>query len=85
MTEHKAESAEPYLGIGIDQRRCAACWACPTLPCAVHRDKPACTGASDCPADLHEHGCFADVYGMFCNDPDDHDDVSSPPGKVGDQ
>ena len=34
------EGAESlYLGIGIDQARCAACAAYPDLPCADHRPK----------------------------------------------
>jgi len=79
---HIAENDAPrfYLGVGIDQRRCAACAACPTLPCAAHRNHPACTGASDCPSGLHEHGCYADRDGSACNDPDDHDSRVSSPG-----
>lgn len=34
-----------YLGLGIDQDRCAACAAYPELPCAVHREIPAPTYA----------------------------------------
>lgn len=32
---------------------------------------PGCTGAAECPAPAHEHGCFADTEG-HCSDPSDH-------------
>lgn len=32
---------------------------------------PPCTGAADCPAIRHTHGCFAD-YGN-CDDPGEHE------------
>lgn len=73
MTEQQADNDRRfYVGLGIDQRRCAACAACPTQPCADHRDAEGCTGAGDCPARLHEHGCYADRDGTACNDPEDH-------------
>lgn len=81
MADVQDETDRFYLGVGIDQRRCAACAACPTLPCAEHRDRPACTGASDCPARLHEHGCHADGDGSACNDPDDHGPITPPGNK----
>jgi hypothetical protein len=84
MTNQAAHSAEQerfYIGIGVAQRRCAACAVCPTLPCAAHRHLPPCTGAGDCPSGLHEHGCYADRDGSACNDPDDHREVASPPGQ----
>lgn len=31
-----------------------------------------CTGAGDCAAARHDHGCFADVDGSRYDDPDDH-------------
>lgn len=31
-----------------------------------------CSGAGNCQAYYHEHGCFADIDGTRCNDPDDH-------------
>lgn len=36
-----------------------------------YRDGVACTGASDCSAVLHTHGCYADISGP-CDDPADH-------------
>lgn len=56
-----ADGERFYLGLGIDQRRCAACAAYPAVPCAVHRDCVACTGAPECASRLHEHGCPADA------------------------
>lgn len=32
-----------------------------------------CSGASDCPAPVHEHGCYADLDGTACTDPEEHD------------
>lgn len=71
-----------YLGQGIDQRRCAACAAAPTLPCAEHRGHQPCTGASDCSARLHEHGCYADHDGTAYTDPDEHDAPTEDPAPV---
>lgn len=31
-----------------------------------------CSGASDCSAGKHIHGCFADRDGANCDDPEDH-------------
>lgn len=39
------------------------------------RDRDAvdeCTGAGNCPARVHVHGCFADRDGTRCDDPEDH-------------
>lgn len=33
-----------------------------------------CTGAANCAARVHVHGCFADVNGARCDDPEDHVD-----------
>lgn len=32
---------------------------------------PGCTGAGDCDAPAHEHGCFSDLLG-HCNNPEEH-------------
>ena len=61
---------------------------CDVLPCTVrgypeHKrcgpvpssDTPSderCTGARDCPAPLHVHGCWADHSGAACDDRSDH-------------
>lgn len=83
-TQRPADYDAPrfYMGLGIDQRRCAACAVAPTLPCAAHRDHEPCTGAGDCPSRLHEHGCYADLDGSACNDPDDHGHTPIPPAKT---
>lgn len=39
---------------------------------------PGCTGAYDCPAPAHQHGCFADLMG-YCNEPDDHAGTAKSP------
>lgn len=31
-----------------------------------------CTGARNCASRLHVHGCFADLDGTRCDDPEDH-------------
>lgn len=31
-----------------------------------------CSGAGNCPAPVHEHGCFADLDGSACTDPTEH-------------
>lgn len=32
-----------------------------------------CSGASDCAAPIHEHGCYSDRDGTACTDPEDHE------------
>lgn len=57
---------ECRLGLGVHR---------PSDPlCRHYRAQPAtdCTGAADCRAAVHEHGCFADIDGMACTDPSDH-------------
>lgn len=34
-----------------------------------------CDGSSTCPGPHHWHGCYADLDGSACEDPDDHPHV----------
>ncbi|AVP67338.1 hypothetical protein [Prescottella equi] len=51
-----------------------------TPPAVPVPDSGRCTGAGDCDASPHEHGCFADTGD--CDDPSDHPD-SGPDGTPG--
>lgn len=55
--------------IEFDVRRIAKLAALDAAP-APTEDR--CTGANDCQARPHFHGCYADLDGTNCTDPDDH-------------
>lgn len=64
--------AWPHIAAAAADAIVAAGW---TLP--VEGEQPGCTGAGDCPATAHTHGCYADTEG-HCEYPEEHG--WTPPG-----